>query len=58
MAESTSRLPSKLTLEVVTPEGLLLRELVDEVIAPGALGYFGVSGLVKSATASARSGRC
>jgi F-type H+-transporting ATPase subunit epsilon len=35
-------LPTKLTLEVVTPEGLLLREEVDEVIAPGALGYFGV----------------
>jgi F-type H+-transporting ATPase subunit epsilon len=35
-------LPTKLMLEVVTPEGLLLREEVDEVIAPGALGYFGV----------------
>jgi F-type H+-transporting ATPase subunit epsilon len=35
-------LPSKLKLEVVTPEGLLLREEVDEVIAPGTLGYFGV----------------
>jgi F-type H+-transporting ATPase subunit epsilon len=35
-------LPTKLTLEVVTPEGLLLREEVDDVIAPGALGYFGV----------------
>src|SRR5574341_679995 len=35
-------LPSKLNLEVVTPEGLLLREDVDEVIAPGELGYFGV----------------
>ena len=35
-------LPTKLTLEVVTPEGLLLREEVDEVIAPGELGYFGV----------------
>ena len=30
------------TLEVVTPEGLLLREAVDEVIAPGEQGYFGV----------------
>ena len=37
-----SGLPTKLTLEVVTPEGLLLREEVDEVIAPGELGYFGV----------------
>jgi F-type H+-transporting ATPase subunit epsilon len=35
-------LPTKLQLEVVTPEGLLLREEVDEVIAPGELGYFGV----------------
>jgi F-type H+-transporting ATPase subunit epsilon len=40
MAEG--RLPTKLTLEVVTPEGLLLREDVDEVIAPGEQGYFGV----------------
>ena len=40
MAES--KLPTKLTLDVVTPEGLLLREDVDEVIAPGELGYFGV----------------
>ena len=35
-------LPPKLLLEVVTPEGLLLREEVDEVIAPGEEGYFGV----------------
>jgi F-type H+-transporting ATPase subunit epsilon len=35
-------LPTKLVLEVVTPVGLLLREEVDEVIAPGELGYFGV----------------
>ena len=35
-------LPTKLTLEVVTPEGLLMREEVDEVIAPGENGYFGV----------------
>ncbi|MCI0569656.1 MAG: F0F1 ATP synthase subunit epsilon [Myxococcaceae bacterium] len=35
-------LPTKLTLEVVTPEGLLLREEVDEVMAPGENGYFGV----------------
>ncbi len=35
-------LPTKLDLEVVTPEGLLLRAEVDEVIAPGKLGYFGV----------------
>lgn len=35
-------LPTHLTLEVVTPEGLLLKEQVDEVIAPGEEGYFGV----------------
>jgi F-type H+-transporting ATPase subunit epsilon len=35
-------LPARLQLEVVTPEGLLLREEVDEVVAPGELGYFGV----------------
>ena len=35
-------LPTKLLLEVVTPEGLLLRQEVDEVVAPGELGYFGV----------------
>jgi len=35
-------LPTQLQLEVVTPEGLLLREEVDEVIAPGEDGYFGV----------------
>jgi F-type H+-transporting ATPase subunit epsilon len=35
-------LPETIRLEVVTPEGLLLREDVDEVIAPGADGYFGV----------------
>jgi F-type H+-transporting ATPase subunit epsilon len=35
-------LPTKILLEVVTPMGLLLREEVDEVIAPGEDGYFGV----------------
>jgi F-type H+-transporting ATPase subunit epsilon len=35
-------LPTKLTLEIVTPMGLLLREEVDDVQAPGELGYFGV----------------
>jgi F-type H+-transporting ATPase subunit epsilon len=39
---ATEGLPTKLTLEVVTPEGLLLREEVDDVVAPGELGYFGV----------------
>ena len=37
-----SGLPTKITLEVVTPEGLLIREQVDEVMAPGKEGYFGV----------------
>jgi F-type H+-transporting ATPase subunit epsilon len=41
MAENP-KLPRSLILEVVTPEGLLLREEVAEVIAPGELGYFGV----------------
>src|SRR4249920_237109 len=35
-------LPTSLELEIVTPEGLLLREPVDEIIAPGEQGYFGV----------------
>ena len=35
-------LPSKIALEIVTPEGLLLRDEVEEVIAPGERGYFGV----------------
>jgi F-type H+-transporting ATPase subunit epsilon len=34
--------PTKLALEIVTPEGLLLRDEVEEVIAPGEQGYFGV----------------
>src|SRR5262245_18635355 len=35
-------LPARLILEVVTPEGLLIREEVDHVQAPGSDGYFGV----------------
>ena len=35
-------LPTKIALEIVTPEGLLLRDDVDELTAPGAEGYFGV----------------
>ena len=35
-------LPTKLTLEVVTPEGLLMRDDVDSVQAPGSEGSFGV----------------
>src|SRR5687768_17168838 len=39
---SAPALPTKLLLEIVTPEGLLLREEVDSVQAPGEMGYFGV----------------
>jgi len=35
-------LPTKLTLEVVTPDRALISEQVDEVQLPGADGYFGV----------------
>jgi len=35
-------LPVAIELEIVTPEGLLLRERVDELVAPGEQGYFGV----------------
>src|SRR4051794_23454579 len=35
-------LPTKLTLEIVTPDRALVAEPVDEVELPGADGYFGV----------------
>ncbi|HEU5256316.1 MAG TPA: F0F1 ATP synthase subunit epsilon [Vicinamibacterales bacterium] len=35
-------LPTKLTLEIVTPDRALLREDVDEVVVPGTQGEFGV----------------
>jgi len=35
-------LPTKLLLEIVTPDRALVREEVDEVQLPGAEGYFGV----------------
>jgi F-type H+-transporting ATPase subunit epsilon len=35
-------LPTKLTLEIVTPDRALLREEVDEVVVPGSQGEFGV----------------
>jgi F-type H+-transporting ATPase subunit epsilon len=35
-------LPTKLTLEIVTPERSLVTEQVDEVQLPGSEGYFGV----------------
>ena len=34
--------PTKFTLEVVTPDGLLMRDEVDSVQAPGSEGSFGV----------------
>ncbi len=39
---SAANLPTKLTLEVVTPDGLLVRDEVDSVQAPGSEGSFGV----------------
>ena len=35
-------LPTKLLLEIVTPDRSVVREEVDEVQVPGAEGYFGV----------------
>ena len=35
-------LPSKLNLEVVTPDRPVVREEVDEVVVPGSEGYLGV----------------
>lgn len=35
-------LPTKITLEIVTPDRALVAEEVDEVQLPGAEGYFGV----------------
>ena len=35
-------LPTKLTLEIVTPDRALVREEVDEVVVPGAEGEFGI----------------
>jgi F-type H+-transporting ATPase subunit epsilon len=35
-------LPTKVTLEIVTPERSLVSEQVDEVQLPGSEGYFGV----------------
>ena len=37
-------IPKTVTLEVVTPTRMVAREEVEEVIAPGAEGYFGVMG--------------
>ena len=35
-------LPTKLLLEIVTPDRSLVREAVDEVVVPGSEGYLGV----------------
>ena len=35
-------LPTKIQLEIVTPDRALVRETVDEVVVPGADGYLGV----------------
>jgi F-type H+-transporting ATPase subunit epsilon len=35
-------LPTKLTLEIVTPDRALVREEVDEVQVPGSEGYLGI----------------
>src|ERR1051325_7810689 len=35
-------LPTKLTLEIVTPDRALIREEVDEVVVPGSEGELGV----------------
>ncbi len=37
-----TNLPTHLTLRIVTPDRLVVREDVDEVEVPGANGYFGV----------------
>jgi F-type H+-transporting ATPase subunit epsilon len=35
-------MPKQISLEIVTPEGVCVREAVEEVEAPGVEGYFGV----------------
>ena len=40
----TEGIPQTLTLEVVTPTRMVVRDEVDEVVAPGSEGYFGVLG--------------
>ena len=42
MADSFGPLPTKLQLQVVSADRSLVNEPVDEVIVPGADGYFGV----------------
>ena len=42
--ERVEGVPKTVTLEVVTPTRMVVRDEVEEVIAPGAEGYFGVLG--------------
>jgi F-type H+-transporting ATPase subunit epsilon len=35
-------LPSKLNLEIVTPDRSLIRDEVDEIVVPGSEGYLGI----------------
>jgi F-type H+-transporting ATPase subunit epsilon len=35
-------LPTKIQLEIVTPERMLIRETVDEIQVPGSEGYLGI----------------
>ena len=42
MADSTTALPTKLQLQIVSTDRLLVNETVDEVEIPGSEGYFGV----------------
>ena len=42
MADVIAALPTKLQLQVVSADRSLVNETVDEVIVPGADGYFGV----------------
>ncbi len=37
-------IPKTLLLEVVTPTRMVVREEIEEVVAPGAEGYFGIMG--------------
>lgn len=37
-------IPRVLTLEIVTPTRMVVRDEVEEIIAPGSEGYFGVMG--------------
>lgn len=42
MADSTTALPTKLQLQIVSADRSLVNETVDEIQIPGSEGYFGV----------------